>query len=128
MDKLKGIIIIYDGECPVCTRYVQMVRLKQVHGEVRLVNARSENSELVDWVCSEGYLIDDGMVVLYGDRVYYGADAIAFISLVTTSSSILNKSISLMFRCKWLGKFIYPVLVLLRRMLLILLGRNKMGY
>ena len=39
--------LVYDGDCPFCSRYVQYLRLRQAAGPVRLVNAR-EGGPLVD--------------------------------------------------------------------------------
>ena len=32
--------IVYDGDCPFCSRYVKLVRLREALGSVDLVNAR----------------------------------------------------------------------------------------
>ena len=39
--------LVYDGDCPFCSRYVKYLRLRRAAGPVRLVNAR-EGGPLVD--------------------------------------------------------------------------------
>ena len=45
--KQPEVLIVYDGQCPFCSRYVELVRLRQSLGQVRLINAR-EGGPLVD--------------------------------------------------------------------------------
>ncbi len=32
-----SLLIYYDGQCPFCNRYVQLLRLKESAGDVRLI-------------------------------------------------------------------------------------------
>jgi predicted DCC family thiol-disulfide oxidoreductase YuxK len=34
-------VIVYDGECPVCRKYVRLMGLRKAAGNVDLVNART---------------------------------------------------------------------------------------
>jgi len=45
--------IVYDGDCPFCSRYVRLVRLRDAIGPVALVNAR-DGGELVDEIRAAG--------------------------------------------------------------------------
>ena len=38
--------IIYDGECPFCSRYVKLMRLEETIGDIRLIDARKNPPEL----------------------------------------------------------------------------------
>ena len=37
--------LLYDGDCPVCNRYVAMIRLREQFGELLLLNARENSPE-----------------------------------------------------------------------------------
>ena len=54
--------LLYDGECPFCSRYVVHVRLRAAIGPVMLANAR-EHPALVEEVRRLGYDVDEGMVL-----------------------------------------------------------------
>ena len=62
-----GAWIVYDGDCPFCSRYVQMVRLREAVGPVRLVNAR-EGGPLVEEARRAGFDLDAGMVLKMGGK------------------------------------------------------------
>ena len=36
----KNLVLVYDDDCPVCSNYVQMLRIRESIGELKLVNAR----------------------------------------------------------------------------------------
>ena len=63
--------VYYDGECPFCTRYVRMLRLKEAVGHLRLIDLR-ENSEIRSELLGQGFDLDQGMVVEIGGRRYGG--------------------------------------------------------
>ncbi len=116
--------LVYDGECPFCSRYVQMVRLRQSLGPVRLINARDGGQE-VERLVREGYDLDEGMALLWQGEVYHGADCINRIALLSTSSGIFNRINAAIFRSPTLSKLLYPMLRAGRNAVLRLLGRTR---
>ena len=46
--------VIYDGDCPVCSRYTQYIRFQETVGEVVLVNCR-EQPVLLAELKAQGY-------------------------------------------------------------------------
>jgi hypothetical protein len=66
--------VLYDAECPVCSRYVAWTRLKEVCPHMALLNAR-ERPVLVAKLRSEGIEINNSMVVRLGDMTLYGHQA-----------------------------------------------------
>ena len=69
--------IVYDGQCPFCSRYVQLLRLRESLGRVELVNAR-HRGPIVDEVVRAGLDLDEGMILKLGDTP----------SITATSASI----------------------------------------
>lgn len=69
-----GDYLLYDGECPVCAGFVAFAEFRRRHPELKLLDARHE-PELVASLRRDGYEINDGMVLVVGGRLYYGADA-----------------------------------------------------
>lgn len=121
----KGLVLVYDGECPVCSTYVRYMRIKESVGNLTLVNAR-EGGKWVEEVRDAGYDLDEGMVLLYGGRIYHGADCINMLALLSSRSGMFNKVNAAIFRQPTLSRVLYPVLRTGRNLLLRLLGRKKL--
>ncbi len=119
-----GPVIIYDGECPVCTRYVRMARLREAAGEVTLVNARERDHPRVAEVRARGLDLNEGMVVLLDGQMHYGSDAMVVLSALSTRSGLFNRMMRVAFASPRRARWLYPVLVRGRLLLLRLLGRR----
>ncbi len=118
-----GIIIVYDGECPFCSRYTSLLKLRAAVGPVRLVDARHEDPA-VDRVRAAGFDLNDGMAVIDGLAIHHGADCIHRLSLMSTGSGFFNRFNALVFRSSRLSRIMYPVLRFGRNSTLKLLGRR----
>lgn len=117
--------LLYDGECPFCSRYVRHVRLREAVGAITLANAR-EHELLVEEVRRQGYEVDTGMVLKLNGRYYHGADCIHALALLTTPSGWFNRLNALAFHSRTVAKFAYPVLRAGRNLALKLLGRSRL--
>ncbi|MET0532836.1 MAG: DUF393 domain-containing protein [Steroidobacter sp.] len=117
--------LLYDGECPFCSRYVRHVRLRDAIGQITLANAR-EHTALVDEVRRLGFDVDTGMVLKLDGNYYHGADCIHALALLTTPSGWFNRVNSLVFRSATASRILYPVLRSGRNLTLRLLGRTKL--
>jgi predicted DCC family thiol-disulfide oxidoreductase YuxK len=116
--------IVYDGQCPFCSRYVQLVRLRRAVGSVKLVDAR-EGGPLVEELMAAGFDLDEGMVLKLGDRLYHGNECVHMLSLLSTPSDSFNKINRLIFRSRRASRLLYPVLRGGRNLVLAALGRTK---
>lgn len=119
--------LIYDGECPFCSNFVQMTRLRETIGPLRLINARDTGPE-VQAATAQGFVIDQGMVLMLDGEVYYGADCLNRLALLSSRSNVFNKLVYAMFRLPLVARLSYPVLKAGRGMTIRLLGVSKMGY
>ena len=114
--------IVYDGECPFCSRYVTMVRLREAVNEVELVNARSDHPAVAK-VRDAGFDLNNGMALIEGERIYYGADCIHRMALMSTRSGLFNRANALIFSSPMLSRLLYPIMRAGRNATLRLLGR-----
>lgn len=121
-----GLVVVYDGDCPFCSRYIQLLKLRKAIGKVELIDARSGGSVVTD-LHEAGYDLNEGMVAKYGDRIYHGADCVHILALLSTGSGVFNRINSIIFRSKILSRVLYPVLRLGRNATLRLLGRPKIA-
>jgi predicted DCC family thiol-disulfide oxidoreductase YuxK len=116
-DSNSEILIVYDGECPVCSHYVSGIRLREAAGQLKLQNAREVSEEVAE-LKSSGYDLNRGMIVKIGDTVYYGADGMHALSMMTTPSHFFNRCVFLLFRSPSFSRLLYPVFRNLRFLLL----------
>jgi predicted DCC family thiol-disulfide oxidoreductase YuxK len=117
--------LLYDGECPFCSRYVRHVRLREAIGPIMLANAR-EHAALLEEVRRLGFDVDTGMVLKLDGNYYHGADCIHALALLTTPSGWFNRLNSLVFKSSTAAKVLYPVLRTGRNLTLRLLGRARL--
>ncbi|MEM8790844.1 MAG: DCC1-like thiol-disulfide oxidoreductase family protein [Pseudomonadota bacterium] len=126
MPQASEIAIVYDGECPFCSAYVGMVRLREAAGRVHLLDAREGGPE-VERIRAAGLDLDEGMVLLMGDEMYHGADCIHRMGLMTTESGVFNRLNAWVFRSPGRSRFLYPILRAGRNLALKILGRKKIS-
>ena len=124
--KPSTIALVYDQQCPVCSMYCRMVRLRESVGALTLVDAR-DGGPVVDEITARGWDIDQGMVLKLDKELYYGADAIHMLSLISSRSGLFNRLNYRLFKNPKLAKLFYPLLRSGRNLLLKILGRSKIN-
>ncbi len=117
--------LFYDGDCPFCSRYVRLLKLREALGGLALVDARQGGPEVAR-IAAE-WDLDEGMALVIGGRVYHGADCIHRLALMSTGSGLFNRLNAAVFRSATLSRLLYPVLRAGRNATLRLLGRPKLG-
>ena len=122
----QNVILVYDKECPLCHTFCRMSRLRESVGGLQLVDAR-EASAVMDEITNLGWDIDQGMVLKVNDELYYGADAINALAMMSSRSGIFNRLSYWIFKSKRLSKVLYPIMKSGRNLLLKILGRSKIN-
>ena len=120
------VVIVYDGECPFCKQYMQLLRLRASCGNVRLVDARSDDPH-VDEVVRRNYDLDQGMIVTVGDQYYHGSEALQVLAMLSTRMGWFNRFNFFVFRSKRVAAALYPTLRGGRNLALRLLGRKPIN-
>jgi predicted DCC family thiol-disulfide oxidoreductase YuxK len=120
------ILLVYDKDCPACDNYCQVVRIRESIGELKIINAR-ENSEILEEITQLGLDIDQGMVLKMGGVIYYGADAIHALALISSRSGVFNKMNYWLFKSRRVSAVLYPLLRSFRNLLLKMLGKTKIN-
>lgn len=108
---MRPLRIVYDGECPFCSRYVQLVRLREEF-EVELVDARREPEKAKRY----GLDLNEGMIVDLDGQVHHGAEAVWLLSTLSRRPGLFSR--------RPIAEALYPVLRLGRRLTLRALGRK----
>lgn len=101
--------LLYDGECPFCSRYITLLRLRDIAPGLQLLDAR-ENTELVEEVAQQGYEVDDGMLLRMNGRYYYGADCIHVLSMIGDAGTAMQKTNRFVFSSDSRSRTLYPML------------------
>jgi predicted DCC family thiol-disulfide oxidoreductase YuxK len=123
---LKEILLVYDRQCPVCDNYCRRVTVRPSEGRLKQVDAR-QGSDLMTEITAKGLDIDQGMVLKVDGHLYYGAEAIHVLALLSARSDLFNKMNFWLFRSKRTANLVYPILRAGRNFLLKLLGRDKVN-
>jgi predicted DCC family thiol-disulfide oxidoreductase YuxK len=115
--------VIYDGDCPFCENYTQLMKLRQI-GDLELIDAR-QRPDVVRDLNARGIRLDSGMVVLVGGQFFHGADAMRKLSMNPGTGSAFSRLNRMVFANRWSALVVYPVLRLGRRLTLLALGRRR---
>ncbi|WP_072396587.1 DCC1-like thiol-disulfide oxidoreductase family protein [Hyphomicrobium sp. CS1GBMeth3] len=118
--------IVYDGQCPFCSQYVKLLRLRDTLGHVELIDARTPHAA-VDYVARAGVVLDQEMALIQGGEVYSGAACINRLALMSTRSGVFNRLNALAFSSPTVSRFAYPILRTFRNLTLRLLGREPLS-
>ncbi len=120
----KNMKIIYDGECPFCSKYVRLIQLKKTLGYVELINAR-EDPTIKEKLKRLSIDINQGMVLIDGEDIYFAEDCIHRLALLSTSSTFFNRINKFIFKNKIISKILYPIMKTGRNFILFILKRKQ---
>jgi predicted DCC family thiol-disulfide oxidoreductase YuxK len=121
----QGDFLLYDGECPFCSAYVRMQRLRAAGVDLALLDARDEPA-LVARFAREGLDVNEGMILRFRGNTYFGGDVMHVISLMSGPAGALNRAMGLLFANRTMARALYPFLRAGRNATLRLLGRRKL--
>lgn len=120
------ILLVYDKQCPACDYYCNLARIRESVGNLVLVDAR-DDTPIMREITEAGLDIDEGMVMKIGTQLYFGADAINKLSLMSTRAGIVNRLSYWCFRSPRASRVLYPILKGCRNLLLKMLHRTKIN-
>tara|TARA_A100001035_G_scaffold228864_1_gene190362 strand:+ start:203 stop:583 length:381 start_codon:yes stop_codon:yes gene_type:complete len=113
---------IYDGECPFCNHFAELLEIKSKISNIKIVDGR-KNLTLINSFLEKGYNLDKGAILLKDDDIFHGAEAINTIcKKIKNPSNSLLFILSNLFKSKKRTKVLFPFLVRARRFALISKG------
>ena len=127
MPNPSGVKIIYDGECPFCSRFAALVSLREQFGAVELIDARAAEDPLIQALRAK-YKLDEGFVVIHEGAEYHGDAAMRFLSGASGEAGGMARLLRTFFPARKSGGWFYRWLVRGRNLALKLVGRKLMGY
>ena len=118
----KELTFIYDGECIFCNHFAELLELKSKVKNIAILDGR-KNQNLIKSLLKKGYDIDKGAILLKGDDIFHGAEAINTIcTQIKNPSGKLLKLLSNIFKSEKRTNFLFPILLIARRFTLISKG------
>ncbi len=113
---------IYDGECPFCNHFAELLELKSKINNIEILDGR-KNITLIKSLFNKGYDLDKGAILLKDKDIFHGAEAINTIcKKINNPSSSLLFLLSRIFNSNKRTKVLFPLLVVARRFALISKG------
>lgn len=126
MTQTKDDQLVYDRQCPVCDLYCRLVDIDAREGQLVRIDAR-DPSETMDEITALGLDIDEGMVLKVDERLYYGADAINELAVLSSRKGVFNRLASFVFRSPTVARLLYPLFKAMRNLLLKILRRTRIN-
>tara|TARA_Y100000746_G_C15152097_1_gene305399 strand:- start:96 stop:494 length:399 start_codon:yes stop_codon:yes gene_type:complete len=117
-----NLTFIYDGECPFCNQFAELLELKSKINNISIMDGR-KNPKIIKSLLEKGYDIDQGAILLKDDEIFHGAEAINNIcNQINNPSSQLLKLLSNIFKSDKRTNLLFPFLLRARRFALISKG------
>ncbi len=121
---LSEIIFIYDGECPFCNHFAQLLELKSSIPSLKIMDGRKNISTLTT-LFKQGYDLNRGAILIKENEILHGSNAINFIcTQIKEPNDSLLEFIRVIFASNKRTKILFPVLLVARRLLLSIKGRK----
>jgi len=117
-------LFIYDGECPFCNHFAQLIELKSCLPSLQIIDGR-ENLEQLTQLYKQGYDLNNGAILINNGKIMHGADAISWIcSRIEEPNDSLLEILKLIFTSNKRSKILFPLLLWGRRITLTLKGKG----
>ena len=116
-------LFIYDGECPFCNHFAQLLELKKSLPEFEILDGR-KNLALLSQLYNKGYDLNKGAILIKNENILHGAKAINWIcSEIKEPSGSLLEVLRVIFTSNKRTNFLFPFLLWGRRLSLTLKGK-----
>ena len=116
------ITFVYDGECPFCNHFAQLIEIKSKINNISILDGRKD-PYMIKFLFDKGFDLDKGAILIKEDNILHGSEAINFIcNQINSPSSKLLEILSIIFKSNKRSKLLFPLLLIARRMTLISKG------
>ena len=115
---------IYDGECPFCNHFAELLELKGSIPSFEIIDGRKNLKQLTQ-LYKQGYDLNKGAILVNDGKVMHGADAINWIcSRLKQPNDSLLQILRLIFISNKRSKKLFPILLWARRISLAIKGKR----
>ena len=117
-------LFIYDGECPFCKHFAELIELKTNLPTFEILDGRKD-LPLLSQLYSQGYDLNKGAILINSEDILHGADAINWIcSEIKEPSDSLLEILRIIFNSNKRTRILFPFLLWGRRLSLTLKGKS----
>ena len=117
-----NLTFIYDGECPFCNYFAELIELKSKIDNITIIDGR-KNLKIINSLLEKGYDLDKGAILLKEDEIFHGAEAVNTICMqINNPSSNLLNLLSKIFKSNKRSNLLFPFLITARRFALVSKG------
>ncbi len=107
-------VLVFDGGCPFCRHFAAISELRSGIADLTIVDGRA-HGPLRQRLAARGYHLRDGAMVLVGDRVLHGAEAVAWLCGQMQPSPGLLQLLAAVLADPARSRATYPLLLAARR-------------
>ena len=120
---LEKTLFIYDGECPFCNHFAQLLELKSELPSLQIIDGR-QNLEQLTQLYNQGYDLNKGAILINNGKILHGSDAINWIcSELKEPNDSLLEILRIIFTSRRRTKILFPFLLWSRRFSLTIKGK-----
>ena len=120
-DVVMSFTLVYDGGCPFCRHFARRSELLGGLPDLIIRDGRSDH-ELRRMLGRRGFNLSNGAVLMEGERIWHGSEAIAVLCQHLTPSDPLLQLLHGLFRNQRRANLLYPGLLAARQLALGLRG------
>ena len=117
-------LFIYDGECPFCNHFAQLLELKSKLPTFQIIDGR-KNLKILTQLYRQGYDLNNGAILINNGNIMHGAAAINWIcTQIKEPNDSLLEILRVIFTSNKRTKILFPLLLWGRRISLTLKGKE----
>ena len=116
-------LFIYDGECPFCNYFAELLEFKSCLPELEILDGR-KNLALLSHLYKQGYDLNKGAILIHNEKIMHGSAAINWIcSKLNQPSDSMLEVLRIIFTSTKRTNLLFPFLLWGRRLSLTLKGK-----
>ncbi len=114
-------VLVFDGGCVFCRHFAELSELRSGIPGLQIRDGRADQA-LRQELQRRGYRLRDGAMVLDGEKVLHGAEAIAWLCQRMSASAALLQLLAPLLADSRRSQALYPLLLFARRLALSVRG------
>ena len=116
-------LFIYDGECPFCNHFAELLEIKANIPSLKILDGR-KNLPKLSILYKQGYDLNKGAILITEGNILHGAEAVNWIcSMLNEPNDTILSLLKNIFKSSSRSKMLFPFLLWGRRLSLTIKGK-----